>query len=136
VRESIRVARSILIKILEQARKDAAHECCGLLAGRDGVITEIFPARNALASATAYEISPRDLFTLFREIRAKNLVFLGIYHSHPFGENKPSPTDIDRAYYPDAAYFIVSPAPNAPRPVRAFRIVSGVATEILIQEPA
>jgi len=122
--------------MLDASRQDPTHECCGLLAGRNGVITEIFPARNALASATAYEISPRDLFTLFREIRAKNLVFLGVYHSHPNTENIPSPTDIERAYYPEAAYFIVSPAPNAPKPIRAFRIVSGIVTEILIQEPA
>jgi proteasome lid subunit RPN8/RPN11 len=42
------------------------------------------------------------------EIRAARLELLGIYHSHPEGENKPSPTDIARAFYPDAAYFIIS----------------------------
>ncbi len=45
-----------------------------------------------------------------REIRAAGLELLGIYHSHPTGENKPSARDIERAYYPEAAYFIVSRA--------------------------
>ena len=75
-----------------------------------------------LASATAYEIAPAELFALFREIRAAGLECTGIYHSHPRGDNAPSSTDLKRAYYPDAAYFIVSPLPDAAKPVRAFRI--------------
>ncbi len=44
-----------------------------------------------------------------REMRAAGLDLLGIYHSHPNGKNEPSQRDIERAYYPDAAYFVVSP---------------------------
>ncbi len=58
---------------------------------------------------------------------------LGIYHSHPGGENVPSATDVERAYYPDVAYFIVSPGLDAPRPIRAFSIRDGVATELDIK---
>lgn len=68
-----------------------------------------------------------------REIRAASLELLGIYHSHPNGKNEPSPRDIERAYYPDAAYFIVSPLPDAPQPVRAFSIRDGRATELEIE---
>jgi proteasome lid subunit RPN8/RPN11 len=108
--------------MLDHALEDSSWECCGLLAGRSGVIINIFPARNVLASATAYEIAPRELFSLFREMRAQNLEFLGIYHSHPNTENIPSSTDIERAYYPHAAYFIISPKPDTPNPIRAFHI--------------
>ncbi len=62
---------------------------------------------------------------MFREIRAQNLELLGIYHSHPQTENIPSPTDIARAYYPDAIHFIISPKRDAPKPIRAFRIRDG-----------
>ena len=119
--------------MLEAARGDSVHESCGLLAGRDDLITTVFTAGNALASATAYEIAPAELFTLFREIRAQNLDFLGIYHSHPNTENIPSPTDIARAYYPEAAYFIISPKPDAPKPIRAFRIHDGHFIELSIE---
>jgi proteasome lid subunit RPN8/RPN11 len=109
--------------MLAESRRDPSRESCGLLAGRDAVITAFSPAQNVHPTpATSYEIAPEELFRLFREIRAQNLDLLGIYHSHPAGENAPSPTDIERAYFPDAAYVIVSPHANAKNPVRAFRI--------------
>jgi [CysO sulfur-carrier protein]-S-L-cysteine hydrolase len=130
---SIRIERQVLQHLLTQARWDPLIECCGFLAGRDGVVSAIVPARNALVSATAYEIAPDELFALFRRIREKGLEHLGIYHSHPNSDNAPSPTDIERAYYPDAAYFIVSPQPDATRPVRAFRIAGGRVDELQIE---
>jgi proteasome lid subunit RPN8/RPN11 len=129
-----RIARAALQQMLDAARENSVHECCGLLAGRAGSITNAFPARNALGSATAYEITPEELFTIFREIRAQNLEFLGIYHSHPQKENIPSATDIARAYYPDAVYFIISPSLDAPRPIRGFRIRDGKVEEVQIRE--
>jgi [CysO sulfur-carrier protein]-S-L-cysteine hydrolase len=129
----VRIRASILDRLLEEARRAPERECCGLLAGAASVITHVFPAANALASATEYEIAPLDLFRLFREMRAAGLDHLGIYHSHPRGENYPSPRDVERAYYPDVAYFILSPRPNAPRAVRAFSIRDGHVSELLIE---
>ena len=108
-------------------------ECCGLLAGVGGVITRIFPAKNALASPTAYDVAPQDLFQLFRRIREEELEHLGIYHSHPASENVPSPRDIELAAYPNEAYFIISLLPAAPNPVRAFSIRDGHVQELKIQ---
>jgi proteasome lid subunit RPN8/RPN11 len=127
------VLRSVLDQMIEHAFRESCHECCGLLAGRDGKITTVFAAQNALASATAYEIAPQELFGIVREIRAQRLEFLGIYHSHPQTENTPSPTDITRAYYPDAIHFIISPKSDAPKPIRAFRIRDGHVTELSIE---
>jgi len=118
---------------MADARREPSQECCGLLAGRDGVITNAFPARNAATEpAKQYEIAPAELFQLMREIRSAGLQLLGIYHSHPHGANEPSPTDIRRAYYPDASYLIVSPQPNAEKPVRAFSIRDGKVSELQI----
>jgi proteasome lid subunit RPN8/RPN11 len=94
------------------------------------MITRIFPANNTLASATAYEIAPKELFQHMREIRRVGLELMGIYHSHPQSENKPSTSDIDQAYYPDLLYFILSPRNDAPNPVRAFGIQNGKAVEL------
>jgi proteasome lid subunit RPN8/RPN11 len=129
---AVSVTREVLERLLEEARRDPARECCGLLAGRDGVITTVMPATNALASPTAYEIAPDELFTLFRQVRDAGLEHLGIYHSHPNGENAPSSRDVELAYYPDAAYFIVSPRADAARPVRAFAIREGGVRELEI----
>jgi proteasome lid subunit RPN8/RPN11 len=130
--DSVRVRREILDEMLAHARREPRIECCGMLAGRDGVITEIFPATNALSSATAYEIEPRELFELFRYLRKKELTHLGQYHSHLTAENIPSPADIEQAGYPDQAYFIVSPQVDAPNPVRAFSIRDGAVRELEI----
>ena len=88
--------------MLAQARGAGGAECCGLLAGRDGAITRILPARNAARRPDSeYEIAPEELFRLMREIRGAGLEMLGIYHSHPSGDNAPSASDIARAFYPD-----------------------------------
>ena len=68
-----------------------------------------------------------------REFRAAGLTMMGIYHSHPNSKNEPSPRDIDLAYFPDVAYFIVSPRPHAPNPVRAFSIRGLTFTELQIE---
>ncbi len=124
----IKLAKRILARMAEEARQSPGQECCGLLAGRDGVITEIFPAANALASATEFEIAPAELFRIFRAMREAGLEHLGIYHSHPRGPARPSATDIAKAFYPDAAYFIL-----APDSVRAFRIGEGKADELEVK---
>lgn len=121
--------------MLDEARRTPQEECCGLLGALSGIISGIFPARNAQASRTAYEIAPEELFPLMRRLRAAGLVLAAIYHSHPGGDNAPSPLDVERAYYPEAAYFILSPLPESLRPVRAFSIHNGRVTELTI-EPA
>lgn len=97
-------------------------------------MTRVCTASNAADEKTKnYEIAPEELFRLMREIRAAGLRLMGIYHSHPNGKNEPSAGDIERAYYPDVAYFILSPHANAPQPVRAFTIREERASELEIQ---
>ena len=131
--DSVRVKRGVLDRLLAEAQANANIECCGLLAGRDGVISTILPARNALESAKAYEIAPSELFALFRRMRDEGLEHLGIYHSHPQGDNSPSPRDIECAFYPETTYVIICPRPDAPSPIRAFRIVKGQVSEVSLQ---
>lgn len=131
--EVVRIGHGAFERLLSEASINSEIECCGLLAGREGLISAVFPAKNVLQSAKAYEIAPAELFAIFRRMRAEALEHLGIYHSHPQGENSPSSLDIDRAFYPEAAYFIVNPQPAAIRPVRAFRIRQGHAHEIDLQ---
>lgn len=117
---------------MEHVRQEPLRECCGLLAGRGGIITRAFTATNAAADASKnYEIAAEELFRLMREMRAAGLDLMGIYHSHPSGNNEPSPHDIERAYYPDAAYFVISPQSNL-GPVRAFFIRDGLVDELQV----
>ena len=82
-----------------------------------------------------YEIAPKEMVRLMGELRERRLDFLGIYHSHPnwLDTNEPSRKDIALAYYSEAIYFIVTPQPFAPTPIRAFSIRDGRAMELEIQ---
>jgi proteasome lid subunit RPN8/RPN11 len=66
-------------------------------------------------------------------MRAAGLEHLGIYHSHPLGDNAPSPADIERAFYPDVAYLIVSLDAEPARAIRAFRIRRGLVGELEVR---
>jgi [CysO sulfur-carrier protein]-S-L-cysteine hydrolase len=129
----VRIGRAVFDRLLGEARANPNVECCGLLAGREGLIYTVLPAKNALQSSIAYEISPEELFALFRRIRSEGLEHLGIYHSHPKGENFPSPRDLEHAFYPDAAYLIISPTVGASCPIRAFRIIEGRSRELSLE---
>ncbi len=129
----VRIERGVFDRLLADARANPNIECCGLLAGREEVISAILPAKNTLQSPKAYEIAPQELFELFRRIRSAGLEHLGIYHSHPNGENDPSPLDIERSFYPDTAYLIISMRPAVSRPIRAFRIVEGQTRELSLR---
>jgi proteasome lid subunit RPN8/RPN11 len=149
VAEAARVADSLLEEMSAETARRPEIECCGLLGGQDGIITRIYPAANALASATAYEIAPEDLFRIMRQMRADRVHPMGVYHSHPSSENFPSPTDVANAFYPEAIYFIASPfvaqvGANSGRlmegpihdpaiSIRAFRIRGGIVTELGIE---
>jgi proteasome lid subunit RPN8/RPN11 len=130
---AFRLGAGIQTAMLEHARRDTPHECCGLLAGHDAAALAIFPAVNALLSPTSYEIAPEELFRLLREIRRTGFDLTGIYHSHPRGDNYPSATDIERAYYPQAAYLILDPRDFAPAAIRAFHIRDGRVTELALE---
>jgi len=125
--KEVRIRKAILGRMAEEARRDPAEECCGLLAGQEGVITEIFPATNALAGATEFEIAPAELFRIFRAMREAGMEHLGIYHSHPRGPATPSARDVERAFYPEAAYFVIA------REVKAFVIREGKVDELEIK---
>lgn len=134
MKPTVRILAEVLGQIIQHLVSAPKREVCGLLAGREGVITHVLLAINVAATpATAYEIAPKEIFDRMREMRTAGLELLGIYHSHPNGKNEPSPRDIESAYYPDAAYFVLSPLPGAPKPIRAFSIRDGQAVELEIQ---
>jgi [CysO sulfur-carrier protein]-S-L-cysteine hydrolase len=128
----LRLTSNIWDRLLDDARGSNNRESCGLLSGRDFTIKNFYPTKNASPTpTTSYEIAPPDLFRIMREIRKNNLELIAIYHSHPTTESTPSPTDIARAYYPEAAYIIVSP--QSREPIRAFQIRDSQVTELAIE---
>ena len=137
---SIRIKSAAVDGITEHSIRDVPNECCGLLGGRAGTISTVYPVRNVAASPeTRYEAAPEDLFHATRKMREKGEELLGIYHSHPRSPAYPSPTDVQLAFYPDAVYFIVSLADERTI-MNAFRIcegeISAVEYDVVMEQTA
>lgn len=136
MKRAVRSRRKVYGQVLAHARRQPHRECCGILAGQNGLITQALPAKNVAADPLRnYEIAAKEIARLMRELRERRLEFLGIYHSHPHWRdtNEPSMKDIALACHSEAIHFIVTPRPYATAPIRAFAIRNGRATELEIQ---
>ena len=117
----MKVTKAVRAAMIDHAYGALPAECCGLLSGADGVITECHPLRNvADRPETRYYATPEELFAAMRRIRDAHHKLLGIYHSHPRTSAYPSASDVEMAFYPEAAYFIISLEPQLD--MRAYRI--------------
>jgi [CysO sulfur-carrier protein]-S-L-cysteine hydrolase len=117
----VEITDAIAAAIEEHARRTHPAECCGLLSGSNGLITDSHPLRNeADRPETRYSATPEDLFAAMRRIRDDGQALLGVYHSHPRSPAYPSALDVEMAFYPEAFYFIISLEPSVE--LRAFRI--------------
>ena len=127
----MRLAPGLLEKIIEHVKAAHPIEGCGLVVGRTPGEGERFIAMdNVLASSTAYEMDPARLVSTLRDLRQSGEELVAIYHSHPFGPAHPSKRDIERAYYPEAVYLIVSLADPRSPVTAGFRISEGEAVEV------
>jgi len=120
-------------EMIAHALDEAPLECCGVLGGRDGRVLKLYQATNAEHSRYCYNIESQELFRINRECEENGWQFLGIYHSHPGSAAYPSPTDVDKASWPESLYFIVSLSNPKNPEVRAFRIRDGEVTEEKMQ---
>jgi proteasome lid subunit RPN8/RPN11 len=117
------LSKSHFREMVDHARREAPHECCGLIGGNDAQAQTVYPLRNVAANPlVTYEAAPEDLFAAQRAMRNCGEQLLAIYHSHPRSNDpQPSETDVRLAYYPSAVYFIVGLGAEQPC-LRAFRI--------------
>lgn len=121
IEKVIRITEAVRSAMENHALNARPQECCGLLSGKNGLITEVHKLRNEADRPEArYFASPEDLFATMRRIRESGHRMLGIYHSHPRSTAYPSPADVEMAFYPEAVYFIISLEPQIE--TRAFRI--------------
>jgi proteasome lid subunit RPN8/RPN11 len=122
------IPRRVLLDILEHARAEQPRECCGVLIGRGDEIVDVTRAKNLHASATRYEIDPRDHFHAIKTARARGLSIVGFYHSHPHSLPYPSATDRSEATADDVLYVIVGIEDGEWR-ARAFSLRGGAVEE-------
>ena len=94
------------------ALHEAPKEACGVLAGAQKKVTEVFPCTNVDKNPySAYTVDPQELLKIMDEIEkdsSKSLEIIGFYHSHPFTGSRPSAVDISRAAWDEYLYAIYS----------------------------
>lgn len=116
--------------ISTHAEQTYPQECCGLLMGKinennDKIVVEIIPTENTWNSETAadfqeietsdipvtaelrFTISPQQMIQAQKQGRDRNLIIIGIYHSHP--DHPAIPSEFDRVCaWSDYSYIIIS----------------------------
>jgi proteasome lid subunit RPN8/RPN11 len=140
----VRLPAALRDAIVAWALAEHPNEMCGLVVGSapaadGGEPIRWEPTRNAAASPLRYEVASDDLVRISVEIDDRDEVIWGIVHSHVGSPARPSPTDVDRAFYPDALHLIVSLAPSEADHLvgvlglRAWSIVDGAVHEVALE---
>jgi len=120
----ISIPTTIWDDMIAHARELDPHECCGVLAGQDGIISSQYRITNILASMTEEELatffekgklsdlknlSPEEradiafimdtmeFSSAVKDIRQKEFTLPIFYHSHTSSPARPSETDIKKA---------------------------------------
>ena len=105
----MKISQQLIDEMIEHARRDLPSECCGLIGGRNGEATTVYPMRNEFESPLRYKLHSDDNFRVNREIDEAGEEVVGVYHSHTRTAAYPSQTDVNEAeFWPEPVYFIVS----------------------------
>lgn len=94
------------------AREKLPNEACGLIAGTEDEqekrIERVYYLTNTDASNEHFSLDPGEQLWAVKDMRARGLVPLGNWHSHPETPSRPSQEDKRLAYDSKASYLILS----------------------------
>ena len=138
------IPQQIIDGMIAHARELDPYECCGILAGKNGTVTEIYRIKNIVAldgaeklssfdpakaahlerlspaerAEIAFVMDMQEFSAAKKDIRNKVLDLQVVYHSHPHDPARPSVTDIKIA----TDYEDIWPKINLPIP--AYLLIS------------
>ncbi|HEY5523547.1 MAG TPA: M67 family metallopeptidase [Desulfuromonadaceae bacterium] len=121
----IRIPQTIHDDIIAHAREGFPLEVCGILGGTGESVSAIYRMTNTDASNEHFMMDPKEQFAVVKDLRAKGLAMLAIYHSHPETPARPSEEDIKLALTPEVSYVIISLADAAVPVINSYKISSG-----------
>lgn len=121
----IRIPAAIHDDLIAHAKEGFPLEVCGILGGTGDTVSVIYRMTNTDASNEHFMMEPKEQFSVVKDLRAKGLAMLAIYHSHPESPARPSEEDIKLALTPDVSYVIVSLADAALPDIKSYKINPG-----------
>lgn len=130
----IAIPKHIYDDLIQHAREGFPLEVCGILGGTDDTVSAHYRMTNTDASNEHFMMDPKEQFSVVKDLRAKGLSMLAIYHSHPETPARPSKEDIKLALTPDVSYIIISLADPVKSDMKSFKISNGnvTAEEIVV----
>jgi proteasome lid subunit RPN8/RPN11 len=126
----LKIPYNIFEQILQQAKTEAPVEACGILAGRDSKVENLYQMTNVDNSSDHFMMEPKEQFAVVKDIRSSGLEMLAIYHSHPETPARPSAEDIRFALTPGMIYVIVSLLGSNVPVIKGFQIMDGSINEV------
>ncbi len=129
--QSLILANSQLVQMIEYVDRHMPLEACGLLAGKDSRVEKVIEVKNQIQSPVRYVMEPIEQLNAFEWIDSNGLELLGIFHSHPSGPETVSPTDIAEAAY--AVVYVILARVEGMWRARGFRIELGAYREVTLQ---
>ena len=121
----IQIPRFVYDAIVEHAKRERPLECCGILAGRNGIVEKAFELTNTEKSSIRFLMSPQEQLKVFEELEKESMEMVATYHSHPHSVSFPSETDVKMAFYPEVMSLIVSLEDQINPVVKAFLNAKG-----------
>ena len=125
----LRLPRAVVDQVLAHARRDHPDECCGVIAGRDGVATRVFEMENAERSPTGFAFDSAEWLAVYRAVDDADEELLAVYHSHTATEAYPSRTDVLWSRNTEFGHWLLVSTRSEEDEVRSFVIDDGVVTE-------
>ena len=95
-------------EIIAHCRRQYPKEACGILAGHDDVVKQVYPMTKVEDSPIGYSMDPREQLRVEKAMRQRGQRMVGIYHSHTASEAYPSSVDVSLAISPEISYVLVS----------------------------
>ncbi|KAB0672362.1 M67 family metallopeptidase [Oryzomonas sagensis] len=121
----LKIPASVYDDLIAHAREGFPLEVCGILGGTDDTVSVIYRMTNSDASNEHFMMEPREQFSVVKDLRAKGLSMLAVYHSHPETPARPSQEDIKLALTPLVSYVIISLADPTDPAVKSYKIHDG-----------
>jgi proteasome lid subunit RPN8/RPN11 len=122
----LQIPATIHDDMIDHAREGFPLEVCGILGGTGDSVSAIYHMTNTDASNEHFMMDPKEQFAVIKDLRAKDLAMLAIYHSHPETPARPSEEDIKLALTPDVSYLIISLMDAAAPDLKSFKISTGI----------
>ena len=115
--------------MISHAIEGLPNECCGILAGKNTEVSNLFRMKNVEESPFRYSMDGKEMLGGLNKLDDEGMDLLAIYHSHTHTPAYPSATDVRLATWPDAIYILISLMDKNHPVLCAFHIVDAQVVE-------